>query len=417
MKTTTRRTILWASLAVLAWSSVSQAQFLCTTNDGTTTITKYKGNGGSVVIPDTINGLPVGGIGNGAFWNVRSLTSITIPNCVTNVGDGAFMNCFSLTNVLIRSNGVTIADNAFFNCPSLTTVKKPTQASSERLTPDSSPLVAQGKEISADTQANGEEQDPQSKALLEQGLTSQQRGDSVQAAKYFRLAADRGSAWGQNNLGCSYMQGDGVRKDEATGARWIRKAAEQGLKEAQAAMGSCYTAGSGVEKDMAEGARWYRKAAEQGDAPAQHQLVLMYAGGIGVPKSNEEAARWAREAASRGDKEAQGWIAKWDARQTSGTAVTRPSAKVTDGVQDLGHRDPFPGIPQNSKRVVASYETLDAALTAKRGMNNHVLAGPYQAMEESVINAGNAVMTAAPQPKADVEFNVKTGMWDLFVVR
>lgn len=160
---------------------------------------------------------------------------------------------------------------------------------------------------------NNEERDPTNRALLQKGLDLQERGDATQANIYFRQAAERGSAWGQNNLGINYMQGSGVQKNSTEGARLMAMAAAQGLREAQAALGSCYLEGTGVQKNLAECARWYRMAAEQGDAVAQRQLCIMYAGGIGVPKSNTEAVRWAREAASRGDSQAKEWISKWDA--------------------------------------------------------------------------------------------------------
>ena len=60
-----------------------------TTNNGTITITGYTGPGGAVTIPSTINGLPVTSIGNYAFSNCTSLTSVTIPDSVTSIGLGA----------------------------------------------------------------------------------------------------------------------------------------------------------------------------------------------------------------------------------------------------------------------------------------------------------------------------------------
>ena len=57
---------LW--LLVLALPVAVEAQFAYTTNNGTITITGYSGAGGSVTIPDTINGLPVTSIGDSAFY-------------------------------------------------------------------------------------------------------------------------------------------------------------------------------------------------------------------------------------------------------------------------------------------------------------------------------------------------------------
>jgi len=45
---------------------------------------------GELVIPETVNGLPVVAIAQDAFTDRRNLTSITIPDSVTYIGDGAF---------------------------------------------------------------------------------------------------------------------------------------------------------------------------------------------------------------------------------------------------------------------------------------------------------------------------------------
>jgi hypothetical protein len=145
-------------LLLLALPEVVQAQFTYTTNNGTITITGYTGPGGAVTIPGTINGLPVGGIGDYAFWGAgASLSSVTIPKSVTNIGTGPFASCTGLIAITVDAlnpaycsvggvlfnksqtmliqcpggkigsysvpNSVTsIADAAFFRCTSLTDV-------------------------------------------------------------------------------------------------------------------------------------------------------------------------------------------------------------------------------------------------------------------------------------------------------
>ena len=69
-----------------------------------------------------------------------------------------------------------------------------------------------------------------------------------------------------------YYHGEGVPKDYVEAAKWYRKAAEQELAIAQFNLGWIYENGEGVPKDMAEATKWYRKAAEQGDADAKEWL-------------------------------------------------------------------------------------------------------------------------------------------------
>ena len=90
-------------LLLLALPAVVQAQFTCTTNNGTITITGYTGSGGAVTIPDKINGLLVTSIGGYAFWGCTSLTTITIPNSVTSIGEVAFCYCTRLTAITVSA--------------------------------------------------------------------------------------------------------------------------------------------------------------------------------------------------------------------------------------------------------------------------------------------------------------------------
>ena len=64
-------------------------------------------------------------IGHAAFAFCRSLTNIDIPNNVTNIGEGAFYFCKSLTNINIPNNVTNIGDKTFHNCCSLTNINIP----------------------------------------------------------------------------------------------------------------------------------------------------------------------------------------------------------------------------------------------------------------------------------------------------
>ena len=73
-------------------------------------------------------------------------------------------------------------------------------------------------------------------------------------------------------------------KDDAVVEKWYRKAAERGSAEAQNNLGLMYALGRGVAQDDAEAVKWFRKAAKQGYAPAQNNLGAMRRQGRGVTK-------------------------------------------------------------------------------------------------------------------------------------
>jgi len=83
------------------------------------------------------------------------------------------------------------------------------------------------------------------------------------AVKYYRLAADQGHSYAQNNLGNCYTYGKGVPKDISE-AKYYQLEAEQGYSDAQYSLGNCYKYGKGVPKDISEAVKYYRLASKQG---------------------------------------------------------------------------------------------------------------------------------------------------------
>jgi hypothetical protein len=101
-----------------------QGQFNYSTNAGgaNVTITGYTGDGGPVVIPEAIDHLPVVNIEKYAFARRTSITSVVIPDTVTNIGEGAFtyMDTHSrLTELKIGRRVVGIGRGAFSACDQL----------------------------------------------------------------------------------------------------------------------------------------------------------------------------------------------------------------------------------------------------------------------------------------------------------
>jgi len=65
----------------------------------TVTITKYTGKESTVILPSTISSWPVTKIGEDAFQDNTTITSVTIPDSVTEIGSNAFAGCTNLTSV------------------------------------------------------------------------------------------------------------------------------------------------------------------------------------------------------------------------------------------------------------------------------------------------------------------------------
>ena len=144
------------------------------------------------------------------------------------------------------------------------------------------PLPAQQSEadrkLLADTRAKAEKGDAQSQWALgnafEIGFLNVAK-NYVEAAKWYRKAAEQGFVMAQYDLGVCYRDGRGVTKDPAEAAQWFRKAAEQGDAKAEYYLGACYMNGEGVAKDYVEADKWFRLAGHQDVADAKKNLSLI----------------------------------------------------------------------------------------------------------------------------------------------
>ena len=115
-------------------------------SDGQIIIEGYNGRSGALVLPAEINGYPVTIIGEGGAQGLSpNLTSVIIPDTVTNISNGAFGacgltnvtipgsvinmggfgNCMYLTNVVIEDGVISIAESTFMNCSGLSSISIP----------------------------------------------------------------------------------------------------------------------------------------------------------------------------------------------------------------------------------------------------------------------------------------------------
>lgn len=83
-------------------------------------LTKYNGKGGKVTIPDTVTE-----IGEKAFYECTSLTSVVMPDTVERIGKRAFCDCWYLNSVKVSSSLREIGEFAFWDCDALTSFEFP----------------------------------------------------------------------------------------------------------------------------------------------------------------------------------------------------------------------------------------------------------------------------------------------------
>lgn len=80
----------------------------------------------SANIPAIISGTRITAIAPNAFYNLDSLTSVTIPSSVTHIGNNAFYDCDNLTSLRFLGNGLkSIGKSAFCYCAKLVNLTIP----------------------------------------------------------------------------------------------------------------------------------------------------------------------------------------------------------------------------------------------------------------------------------------------------
>lgn len=95
-------------------------EFIFNDRGNGTTLLAYVGHDPDVVIPEKTRF-----IGEGAFQNNKSLTTVKIPDGVWDIGDNAFSGCVSLESVDFPKNLEYIGESAFEECSNLRTIKLP----------------------------------------------------------------------------------------------------------------------------------------------------------------------------------------------------------------------------------------------------------------------------------------------------
>lgn len=148
--------------------------------------------------------------------------------------------------------------------------------------------------------------------------------NEYEAIRYLGRAAAQGHSEASFELGKLYGQGyysgdvakitilgreaerptNSVQKNAVEAARWYRQAANAGSAGAQYNLGNIFAEGIGVPRNYVEAANLFRLAARQGQSMAQTNLGALYSNGWGVRRSYYKGYLWSVIAAASGESQA-----------------------------------------------------------------------------------------------------------------
>ncbi|MGA9852238.1 MAG: hypothetical protein WBR15_04845 [Gammaproteobacteria bacterium] len=142
-----------------------------------------------------------------------------------------------------------------------------------------------------------------------------------EAARWYRIAAEREHPVAQDRLADLYMLGRGVPQSDTQAFQWYARTAEQAYAMAQCNLAYMHTQGLGTKPDEVAATTLYLQAASQGESRAYFNLGLRYAAGLGAPQDRVLAGAWMSNAARLDYPTAKGELELLTARLTQAERI------------------------------------------------------------------------------------------------
>ena len=105
--------------------ALGEKDFTFTTDDTGATVTGYTGENTDVQLPSVLGGKPVVAIGANAFNGNETITSVTLPDSVTQLEGFTFSDCSDLQSVILPKTLESLPRSTFSGCQKLTDVTLP----------------------------------------------------------------------------------------------------------------------------------------------------------------------------------------------------------------------------------------------------------------------------------------------------
>ncbi len=110
-----------------------------------------------------------------------------------------------------------------------------------------------------------------------------------EAVRLYRLAAEKGNATAQFNLGCFHDEGRSVAQNATDAGKWFGRAAEEAHLDSIYQLSVLGTQGKGAKKNLAAAYQWFNLAAALG-----HKQALADRDGIRGQLTAEQLAQGQR---------------------------------------------------------------------------------------------------------------------------
>jgi TPR repeat protein len=160
--------------------------------------------------------------------------------------------------------------------------------------------------------------------------TKQVEGGSKEDIERLRKWTKKGKVWAIEMLASRYCKGLGVKQSDKKAVELYKIAAKRGDATSQFNLGQWYRQGTcGLTQSPTRAIEYYTLAADQGQADAQLSLGLMYANGDGIEQSNSKAREWFTKAAAQGQEIAIKGL-KWLDEEEKVKPSTPPPPNVVD---------------------------------------------------------------------------------------
>jgi uncharacterized protein len=134
--------------------------------------------------------------------------------------------------------------------------------------------------------------------LLAQEAGSQPAADAVKRAESEMRRFQKVEAF--SKIGEMYEKGEDLRQDYVEAAKWYRKAAEAGDAPARVRLAGILVQDRSGTGGYEEARHWCEQAAKQNYSPGAYCVGLLYERGLGVPTDVGQAAKWYSRAADMG---------------------------------------------------------------------------------------------------------------------